>query len=149
MIKLTVSVWVAERQKTVNTIMNKKYLLSLLTCLMMVMGAFSLVSCGSDSKDDTPEQIPVVNDRITITNNTSTSYMPLWIRFRNVTGEVLNDENLGDLYPGESVSARIPGSSATWFLYTTVGGQAYYTADHLVTETSFSIQPNMSWYALN
>ena len=78
MIKLTVSVWVAERQKTVNTIMNKKYLLILLTCLMMVMGAFSLVSCGSDSKDDTPEQIPVVNDRITITNNTSTSYMPLW-----------------------------------------------------------------------
>ena len=129
--------------------MNKKYLLSLLTCLMMVMGAFSLVSCGSDSKDDTPEQIPVVNDRITITNNTSTSFMPLYIRFRNVTGEVLNDENLGDLYPNESVSARIPGSAATWFLYTQVNGQAYYTADHLVSETSFSIQPNMTWYALN
>ena len=88
-------------------------------------------------------------DKITITNNTSTSFLPLYIRFRNVTGELLNDENLGDLYPGESVSARIPGGAATWFLYTTIGGNTYYTADHLISEITFSIQSTMTWYALN
>jgi hypothetical protein len=127
--------------------MNKKYLLSLLTCLMMV---FTLASCGSDDKkDDTPEPAPAPVNAITITNNTSTSFMPLYICFRNVTGEVLNRENLGDLYPNETVSARIPGSTATWFLYASVGGQTYYTADHLVSETSFTIQPNMDWYLAN
>lgn len=127
--------------------MNKKYLLSLLTCLMMV---FALASCGSDDKkDDTPELPPAPTNVITILNQTSTSFMPLWIRFRNVQGEVLNDENLGDLYPNESVSAHIPGSAATWFLYTTVGGVGYYTADHLISETSFTIQPNMTWYQMN
>ena len=129
--------------------MNKKYLLSLLTCLVMAMGALTLVSCGSDSKDDTPEPAPAPVSAITIYHQTSTSFMPLYICFRNVTGEVLNRENLGDLYPNESGSAHIPGSCATWFLYTQMNGQAYYTADHLVSETSFTIQPNMSWYVDN
>lgn len=75
--------------------------------------------------------------------------MPLYIYFRNGAGEVLNQENLGDLYPGESVTARIPGSTNSWFLLTSVNGTVYYTADHLVSETSFTIQPNMTWYTTN
>lgn len=127
--------------------MNKKYLLSLLTCLMMV---FALASCGSDDKkDDTPDVPPPAVNGITITNNTSTSFMPLLIYFRNGAGEVLNQENLGDLYPNESVTARIPGSTNSWFLLTQVNGITYYTADHLVSETSFTIQPNMTWYTAN
>lgn len=127
--------------------MNKKYLLSLLTCLMMV---FALASCGSDDKkDDTPDVPPTPTNSVTIQNNTSTSFMPLYIYFRNGAGEVLNQENLGDLYPGESVTARIPGSTNSWFLLTSVNGTVYYTADHLVSETSFTIQPNMTWYTTN
>ncbi len=109
---------------------------------------FALASCGSDSKDDPDVPPPAVNG-ITITNNTSTSFMPLLIYFRNGAGEVLNQENLGDLYPNESVTARIPGSTNSWFLLTQVNGITYYTADHLVSETSFTIQPNMTWYTAN
>ena len=127
--------------------MNKKYLLSLLTCLMMV---FALASCGSDDKkDDTPDLPPVPSNVITITNNSQTSFMPLGIVFLNVQREILNQENLGDLYPGETATAHIPGSCATWFLIGVVGGQTYYTGDHLVSETTFTIQANMQWYLAN
>lgn len=127
--------------------MNKKYLLSFLTCLMMV---FALVSCGSDDKkDDAPDVPPVPSNVISITNNSGTSFMPLGIVFLNVQREVLNQENLGDLYPGESTSAHIPGSCATWYLVANVQGLTYYTGDHLVSETSFTIQPNMQWYPAN
>ena len=34
-------------------------------------------------------------------------------------------------------------------MLTQVNGITYYTADHLVSETSFTIQPNMTWYTAN
>lgn len=86
---------------------------------------------------------------ITIINNTSTSFMPLWIYFRNYIGEVLKTENLGDLHPGESVTASIPEKASTWFLVTTVGSDSYYTSDHLTSETTFTITNELYWYTAN
>ena len=93
--------------------------------------------------------VPPTPTGITITNNSSNSFMPLYIRFRNSAGEVLHTEDLGDLHPGGSKTAQIPGSSASWFLITTSGGTVYYTADHLVSETSFTITNATAWYAAN
>lgn len=89
---------------------------------------------------------PVPSTTITITNNSSNSFMPLYIRFRNSGGEILHTEDLGDLHPGGVKSAQIPGSSASWFLITSSGNTVYYTADHLISETTFTITNATTWY---
>lgn len=127
--------------------MNKKYLLSLLTCLLMAM--FTLTSCGSDSKDDTPEPAPAPINAITIVNSSTNSFMPLYIYWRNVTGEVLTTTDLGDCHPNETKSSSIPGSAATYFLVTFANGNTYYTADHLTSETTFTITNATTWYVAN
>lgn len=125
--------------------MNKKYLLSLLTCLMMV---FALASCGSDDKkDDGPDLPPAPTNVVTITNNSTGSFQPLYIVFRNGAGEQLRSDDLGDCHPGDVKTATIPGSANSWFLACfDAQGNLRYTADHLVSETSFSITNAVTWY---
>ena len=86
---------------------------------------------------------------ISIRNESYISFMPLHIIFKNYQTEVLTDDNLGDLHPGELVSARIPRTTATWLLYTKAGGVTYYTDDHPVSETTFTITNELNWYTTN
>lgn len=89
---------------------------------------------------------PPTPSAITIINNSSSSYTPLYIVFRNSAGEQLNQENLGDLHPGGSKSTQIPGSAASWFLAVISGNTVYFTADHLISETTFTITNATTWY---
>jgi len=89
---------------------------------------------------------PAPSTTITISNNSSRSYMPLYIFFSNSRGEQIHSEDLGDLHPGGVKSASIPGSTASWFLAFSNGSTIYYTADHEISETSFTITNATVWY---
>ena len=112
--------------------------------LMAVMGV-GLASCGDDKEDDVITPEPVILNQVTITNNSGMAFRPIYIVYLNAQQEPLSTENLGDLLPNASKTAKFPTGTAYYYLAFMNNGTTYFTANHTVNETSFTITAATSW----
>lgn len=134
--------------------MAKKYLkdlmrkMSVLPIILMAVMSVGLASCGSDEKEDDKPIVPppAPTNVLTISNNSSYSFRPLYVVYMNSIGEPLSTENIGDLLPNQTKTATFPQGTANWYLATETSSGVSYTANHSVTETSFTITAATIWF---
>lgn len=120
--------------------------MNVLPIILMAVMSVGLVSCGDDKEDVIlpPEDIKPSNV-LTITNSSSYSFRPLYIVFLNSAGEPLSTENMGDLLPNASKTTTFPQGTAYWYLAVETSSGVSYTANHSVSETSFTISAATVW----
>lgn len=102
--------------------------------IMMVI-AMSIVSCGKDDPEPTPEPPgPTTPTTITVRNNGTYTLNRFRIIFLNSSREKLSEKDCGTLAPNDQASAKIPTAA-----------KEYYMATYLYNDWFFSPYYDISY----